>query len=76
MEVVELTVDCRSCGRTYEPGEEPDPCLGTLPGVAEACCGHGNGSKAYVLFENGVLLRGVRRVESHDMSRQGRKRSS
>lgn len=60
---------CVKCGRGYEPGEEPDPCLGTLPGVIEACCGHGNPNKAYAFFENGVLLRGVRRIEHYDMAR-------
>ena len=33
-----------------------DPCLGKLPGVAQACCGHGKAS-GYVIFENGVSLR-------------------
>lgn len=31
---------CVSCGLTAEP-KGPDPCLGRLPGVAFACCGHG-----------------------------------
>lgn len=37
---------------------EVDPCLGLLPGVEHACCGHGihNG---YILFNNGkrVILK-------------------
>ena len=31
---------CVKCGRTATPGS-PDPCLGTLPDVTAACCGHG-----------------------------------
>jgi len=50
---------CRQCRRWYVPGDEPDPCLGTLEGVAGACCGHGNDKIAYVAFSNGVVLRPV-----------------
>ena len=66
-------VACPSCGKSYRPGEEPDPCLGELPGVREACCGHGEHHKAYVMFENGVLFRGVRRIERHDLTRAGKR---
>lgn len=59
---------CRKCNKEYEPGKEPDPCLGTLPGVIEACCGHGDTRKAYVYFRNGMLFRGFRRIERHDLS--------
>ena len=30
---------CRRCRRVQVPGE-PDPCLGYIPGVVHACCGH------------------------------------
>jgi hypothetical protein len=43
----------------------PDPCLGLLPGVTDACCGHGDRSRAFVAFENGVLIRGFDWVEHH-----------
>lgn len=52
---------CRECGLDVDP-DAPDPCLGILPGVAFACCGHGGqhperGPKtAYLAFENGVTL--------------------
>jgi len=69
-------MNCKSCGMEYKPGEEPDPCLGTLPGVMEACCGHGNNGKAYVMFTNGVLFRGVRRIERHDVERKGKRRKA
>ena len=48
---------CPKCDRWYDPGEEPDPCLGMLEGVLGACCGHGNDKVAYVTFANGVVLR-------------------
>lgn len=48
---------CPKCKRWYLPGAEPDPCLGELPGVRGACCGHGNDSIAYIGFENGVVIR-------------------
>lgn len=53
-----MTETCRSCRRWYEPGDEPDPCLGRLPGVIGACCGHGKPREAHVEFENGIVLRG------------------
>ena len=38
---------CESCGEDIFI-QEPDPCIGQyLPGVAHACCGHGDESKAY-----------------------------
>ena len=50
---------CGLCGRegTSNYGF-PDPCLGMLPGVTNACCGHGNPKEAYMCFESGVVIRG------------------
>lgn len=31
---------CQDCQRVC-PGGEPDVCLGLIPGVSHACCGHG-----------------------------------
>lgn len=62
---------CAKCSREYKPGEEPDPCLGTIPGVVGACCGHGNRSKAYVQFEDGMTFRGFK-VEFYGQSRERR----
>lgn len=63
--------ECRKCGETALPGPEQglDPCLGLLPGVSAACCGHGETEAAYVVIgggpgqesrqiENGVTLQG------------------
>lgn len=44
---------CNRCGRKRTK-EGHDPCLGTLPGVANACCGHG--AEGYINFENGVVI--------------------
>lgn len=33
---------CKRCGK-YPTAEGHDHCLGTLPGVSAACCGHGTG---------------------------------
>lgn len=32
---------CEYCNKEYKPGDKPDPCLGRLPGINYACCGHG-----------------------------------
>ena len=53
----------RPCGRCGEamPSEEvadsADACLGLLPGVDNACCGHGTRSESYIQFANGVIVR-------------------
>jgi len=51
---------CARCGRVFQGSNvgEPDPCLGTLPGVDNACCGHGVPEAAYIRFTNGVVVRG------------------
>ena len=47
---------CVRCGKL--PTEEGhDACLGTLPGVRFACCGHGDTNNAYVMFNGGGELR-------------------
>jgi hypothetical protein len=48
---------CGACNRHQTP-EGHDPCLGTLPGVVNACCGHGVPGDAYIVFENGVRVVG------------------
>jgi hypothetical protein len=48
---------CKRCGETWEI-EGGDKCLGILPGVNNACCGHGVRSRSYVRFDNGVTIRG------------------
>jgi len=48
---------CIKCGKLFTLGEgEVDPCLGILPGVDNACCGHGTHSRSYIRFTNGVVI--------------------
>ena len=51
---------CKRCGRTFQGSNEGDAdlCLGELPGVDNACCGHGVREEAYIRFVNGVTVRG------------------
>ena len=51
---------CKKCGKLFEGSNkgQADRCLGELPGVDNACCGHGDPSAAYVRFTNGVVLKG------------------
>ena len=39
-----------------------DACLGALPGVIAACCGHGV-KEGYILFENGISIIGNFKIE-------------
>lgn len=48
---------CAKCGALMND-HEPDRCLGQLPGVDNACCGHGRREESYVRFKNGVVLLG------------------
>lgn len=49
-------VACKRCGLP-PTAEGHDPCLGALPGVSNACCGHG-WQRGYIAFTNGVVIRG------------------
>lgn len=53
---------CGKCGRANTPAGH-DACIADLPGVANACCGHGRHSDAYVQFEDGRRLEGMRALE-------------
>lgn len=53
------TRPCKKCGKLFPLGEgEVDPCLGVLPGVDSACCGHGHNESAYIRFNNGMIIQG------------------
>lgn len=50
---------CKKCGKLFPLGEgEVDPCLGILPGVDNACCGHGIKKQSYIRFIGGVSVEG------------------
>jgi len=47
--------ECPNCN-LMPTKEGHDACLGTLPGVEFACCGHGI-TQGYVKFNNGKIIR-------------------
>ena len=56
-------IDTKNERRCYHCGKETtkeghDACLGTLIGVMNACCGHGNDDEAYVQFLDESCIRG------------------
>lgn len=62
---------CGHCGLYGNSSDgEADPCLGVLPGVTNACCGHGNPREAYICFQGGLALRGfeIDRLHQRRMS--------
>jgi hypothetical protein len=48
---------CGICHLPFTP-EGHDPCIGTLPGVMNACCGHGRTGDAYVQFSEYHIIAG------------------
>ena len=62
----ELTVGSdRTCGHCNNPKTPDgyDACIGTLPGVINACCGHGVIQEAYVQFSLEKTIRGSEAIE-------------
>jgi hypothetical protein len=50
-------IPCNKCGKLYTQ-EGHDACLGTLKGIMNACCGHGNIEDTYVQFLDGFCIYG------------------
>lgn len=48
---------CGHCNKHYTP-EGHDGCLGTLKGIMNACCGHGQANDADVQFLDGYSVHG------------------
>lgn len=50
----------RPCGFCEKENDSSghDTCLGELPGIMNACCGHGTDGEAYVQFLNGDIVSG------------------
>ena len=64
---------CKKCGKLFTLGEgEVDPCLGVLPGVDNACCGHGTNERSYIRFENGVVVEGFDTIKYTEKYRRPR----
>lgn len=61
---------CGHCGLANTP-EGHDGCLGTLPGVMNACCGHGATEDAYIQFPDGTSIHGEEAVcRTHELGRR------
>ena len=48
---------CGHCGES-ETKEGHDGCIGKIPDVMNACCGHGSIGEAYIQYNNGAVIRG------------------
>ena len=53
---VDYPLTCPAC-HVAMTRSGPDACLGYVPGVSNACCGHGRVCECYVQFPDGVVLR-------------------
>lgn len=62
---------CGYCGE-YNTPEGHDGCLGTLPGVMNACCGHGQTNEAYVQFLDGFSVHGKDAITIMQILKQSR----
>ena len=56
---------CKRCGAIMND-HEADKCLGNLPGVDNACCGHGVREQAYIRFTNGLTIEGFIKTRNED----------
>lgn len=63
----------RKCGACDLPQtkEGHDGCLGTLPDVMNACCGHGEDKEAYVQFWDKSCIRGEEALEYQYYHKEG-----
>ena len=53
---------CGHCGKHNTP-EGHDACIANLPGVMNACCGHGHYEDAYIQFDSGRIDRGLEAIK-------------
>lgn len=54
------SVKCKKCDK-MPTKEGHDDCISNLPGVKNACCGHGE--EGYIFFTDGTVIRGVFSIE-------------
>ena len=59
---------CGSCGLANTP-EGYDGCLGFLPGVENACCGHGDEGDAYIVLVGGERLAGAAAIQMFERTK-------
>jgi hypothetical protein len=60
---------CTKCGLPPTP-EGHDACIANLPGVRNACCGHGHTEDAYVSFDNGHVRRGAQAIAAMERAQR------
>jgi hypothetical protein len=65
-------VKCNHCGMEMKD-DEYDSCLGKLPGVKYACCGHGEISECYIQFLDDTVIRGKDAKDLQDILKKYRK---
>ena len=58
---------CKKCLRPFGK-DDHDPCIKNLPGVSNACCGHGDDTQSYIQFRNGVTVRGLKITTGLDIT--------
>ncbi len=62
--------NCALCQIPDTP-EGHDPCLGTIPGVTNACCGHGDPVAAYIQLETGSHAQGMEALRAFKILKIG-----
>lgn len=62
---------CKHCKIENTP-EGHDGCLGILPGVMNACCGHGNDNESYVQFPDGKVIRGEKAISFININKKAK----
>ncbi len=62
---VAATWETRACGHCNMKNtpEGHDGCIGYLPGVMNACCGHGESKAAFIQFTDGSIVQGLQAIE-------------
>lgn len=57
--------DSRPCGHCnkHKTKDGHDACLGALPGVSNACCGHGDVLDTYIQFNGGKIINGQQAMD-------------
>lgn len=55
--------DCGYCGKANTEHDH-DGCIGELPNVMNACCGHGQIDDAYIQYRDGIIIRGQNAIQA------------
>lgn len=61
--------ECGYCGK-QNTSEGHDDCISTLPGLMNACCGHGNKKEAYVQFLDEHCVHGEDAITIQEILKQ------